>query len=190
MACAIIPGMIARLFSGVVQGIRGELVAVELEASPGLPDFSAIGSSDPIVKEAKHRVTSALRSIGEDLPPRKIIVNLAPASLPKRGTAFDLPIAIAILQANGKIDPLTTSETCLLGELALDGALRPCRGVIPVGMTAMMNGISSLIIPSQNSEEASCLPNLDIYVADHLKQVVDHFRGKEELPKVKNNSIR
>ncbi|HLB59912.1 MAG TPA: magnesium chelatase domain-containing protein, partial [Bdellovibrionota bacterium] len=177
-------GMVSHVHSGVIIGIKGALVTVEVESTPGLPEFAALGSNDPVVKESKHRITSALRAINVPLPPRKIIVNLAPAGLPKRGTAFDLSIAMALLHSAGEIHPNSTVETLFLGELALDGTLRPCSGVIPIGMTALLHGLTSMIVPVENSEEAACLPHLNVYVAHHLSEVLAHCKGEKCLEKV------
>lgn len=176
--------MISQVTSGTVLGIQGELVTVEVETSAGLPEFSSLGSTDPIIKESRYRIASALRSINIDTPPKRIIVNLAPATLPKRGTNFDLPIAIALLIATGEISQESTSDIVMVGELALDGSLRPIRGIIPIGMRSIVQGIKELIIPAENGEEASTLPNIDVFVANHILEVIQHLQGIKNLKKV------
>lgn len=176
--------MISHVTSGTVLGIQGELITVELETSTGLPDFAALGANDPIIKESRHRIFSALRSLDLEIPSKRIIVNLAPATLPKRGTNFDLPIAIALLISTRVIVQETTADIVMVGELALDGSLRGIRGVIPIGMRAIVQGIKALIIPSENGIEASTLPNIEVFVASHLIEVIEHLRGEKELKRV------
>jgi len=180
--------MIAQVTSGTVLGIQGELVTVELETSTGLPEFSALGANDPIIKESRHRIASALRSLNLNIPPKRIIVNLAPATLPKKGGNFDLPIAIALLIATGHIRQEFVNDFVMVGELALDGSLRGVRGIIPIGMRSVVQGVRSLIIPAENSVEASTLPNIEVYAANHIVEVIKHFRGEEKLKRVKQIS--
>ncbi|OGQ34177.1 MAG: hypothetical protein A3F16_00190 [Deltaproteobacteria bacterium RIFCSPHIGHO2_12_FULL_43_9] len=177
--------MIAQVTSGTVLGIQGELVTVELETSPGLPEFSALGANDPIIKESRHRIASALRALDIDIPSKRIIVNLAPATLPKRGTNFDLPIAIALLISTGQIDQESIADVVMVGELSLDGGLRGIRGVIPIGMRSILQGVKTLIIPAENGAEASTLPNIEVFAASHLIEVIEHLRGGQSLHRIK-----
>src|SRR3989338_945253 len=124
--------MLSKVFSCATFGIDAFPVEVEVDISRGIPSFSTVGLPDNAVKESKDRVRAAVRNSGYTFPPKRITVNLAPANIKKEGTTFDLPVAIAILKAEGVIKSQALSECMIIGELSLDGSIKPVRGVLPV----------------------------------------------------------
>ena len=150
---------LARTNSVALSGLAGELITVEIDISDGLPNFSLLGLPDAALNESKDRVRAAIVNCGQVWPNRKITVSLTPAWLPKSGSAFDLPIAISLLVANGlqfKID-----ELVFVGELSLDGTLRETKGVLPALICAYKNGIKRAIIPRANLVEAKLIPEIE-----------------------------
>src|SRR5581483_5488975 len=141
--------MLAKIWSAAVKGIEGYPILVELDLSNGLPKFTTVGLPDSEVKESQERVASALRNSGFDFPPRRVTVNLAPAQWRKRGTQFDLPVALGLLAATGQV-PVGEwmSRYCFLGELALDGAVRPVPGVLPMAASTRGRGLGGVVVSS------------------------------------------
>ena len=161
-------------------GIHARSVAVEVHLSNGLPSFSIVGLAETAIKESKDRVRSAIINSQFDFPCRRIVVNLAPANLPKNGSGFDLPIALAILAASGQIplEPLATHE--FIGELALNGNLRGISGIIPVVLAAHRDQ-QQVIIPQGNALEASLTEHPGVYCADSLLQICDYLSQNKSL---------
>lgn len=174
--------MVCKVISGGISGIDGYLVSVEVDTSNGLPDFNIVGLADAAVREAKERVKSAIRNSGYFIAPKKTVVNLAPASLKKEGSVYDLAIAVGILGAAGIIPINPFEGTMFLGELSLDGKIRPVRGVLPIAVSAKEFGLKRIVLPVENSEEALLVNGVDIYVVSSLKEtaklLVDNFRIK------------
>ena len=165
-------------------GLDAPLVCVEVHLSNGLPGLCIVGLPETTVKESRERVRSALLTSGFEFPARRITLNLAPADLPKQGGRFDLPIALALLTASGQLDATQKLQRVeCVGELALDGHLRPIRGVLPAAMAAARAG-NTLIVPSANASEASLAPDLTLLAANHLSEVVAHLSGKQRLVRV------
>lgn len=162
--------MYAQTFSGTVHGIDGMIVTVEVDLSNGLPHFEVVGLGGSAVKEARDRVRASLRNGGFAFPMQRITVNLAPADLRKEGSAFDLAIALGILCASGQI-PKPTMRLLILGELALDGSLRPIPGVLPILLEARQRGFTHVVLPEANREEAS-LVDLVVLSARTLQEAV------------------
>jgi len=180
--------MLSRVISCAVQGIDAYLLNIEVDIARGLPTFSTVGLPDAAVRESKDRVVAAVRNSGFDFPPRRITVNLAPADTKKEGVSFDLPIAVGVLAAKGDIKG-DISGYCLIGELALDGTLRPVKGVLPVAASLKKHGISRLILPEENALEASVVKELDIFPASSLKQVAGFLSGKTAIDPYKSKEI-
>lgn len=174
--------MFAKVLSAAVVGLDGVLVEVETDILSGLPAFNIVGLPDKAVEEARERVRSAIKNSGGDLPGRRITVNLAPADLPKEGPSFDLPIAISILQASGQLDA-RMEDAIFLGELSLDGSLRPTRGVLPMVLLAKEKGVKRVFIPPQNVGEASIVEGIDIFPVDHMKRLYLYLAGHIEMEK-------
>lgn len=165
--------MVVQMNCGMVSGITGEIVHVETDVSNGLPVFNMIGYLSSEVKEARERVRTAIKNSGFRLLSKRISVNLSPADLRKSGTYFDLAIAIGILAAYGEIRIQNSEETILIGELSLNGDLKPVNGILPIVMCAKINGMKRCIIPMENVSEARLIEGIDMIGADCLKEVVD-----------------
>nr|WP_317259792.1 magnesium chelatase domain-containing protein [Kocuria atrinae] len=142
----------ARTKSVALVGLDGHVVDVEADIGHSLPAFSIIGLPDQAVNESRERIRAAARNAGVKLPARKITVNLSPATLPKRGSHFDVAVVMAVLTAHGAIQ--AASDTVYLAELGLDGSLRPVRGVLPAVHAAVLNGHSTVVVARENYEEA------------------------------------
>ncbi len=173
--------MLAKVLSATVVGIDAILVDVEVDIAQGLPQFATVGLPDGAVKESKDRVKAALKNSGYDFPARRITANLAPADLKKEGAAFDLPISIGILAATGAITGDRLNRYILLGELSLDGSLKPVRGALPVAVAARQAGLSGVIVPAENAAEAAVVEGVAVLPATTLSDVVQFLRGELEL---------
>lgn len=173
--------MLARIYSRARLGLQAPQVTVEVHLSPGLPAFSLVGLAETTVREARERVRSALLNCGFDFPDRKIIVNLAPADLPKEGGRFDLPIAIGILVASGQLKPDAVQQMEFCGELSLAGELRPVVGEIPLALAAR-DAHRQLMLPADNAQSALQVPDVQVFGASHLLQVHAHLQQHQLLP--------
>ncbi len=169
--------MLAKVYSGTVYGIDGFIVDVEIDISSGLPSFNIVGLPDTAVKESKERVSSAIRNSGFDFPSKKITVNLAPADIKKEGAGFDLAIALGILAASGQISVEEVKKYYVIGELALDGSIRPVKGVLPLALKLAEENSKDLIVPFQNVKETA-VTKINSYPVQTLKEVV-MFLNKE-----------
>lgn len=174
--------MLAKVLSATVVGIDAILVDVEVDIAQGLPQFATVGLPDGAVKESKDRVKAALKNSGYDFPAKRITANLAPADLKKEGSAFDLPISIGILAATGVITGERLNRYILLGELSLDGSLKPVRGALPVAVAARKAGLSGLILPPENASEAAVVEGIDVLAAHTLADVVQFLRNENDIP--------
>ncbi|MDO6443558.1 YifB family Mg chelatase-like AAA ATPase [Marinobacter sp. 2_MG-2023] len=172
--------MLAVVHSRASIGVSAPEVTVEVHLSGGLPALSIVGMPETGVRESRERVRSALLNAGFEFPARRITINLAPADLPKEGGRFDLPIALGILAASGQIPTESLSSCEFLGELSLDGALRPLKGVLPAVLAARKEG-RSLLIPNANAEEAALASQDDVLAAGHLLAVCEHLCGRARL---------
>ena len=172
--------MLAKVLSVAVLGIDAYPVEVEVDVSRGLPSFSTVGLPDNAVKESKERVRSAIKNSGYTFPAKRITVNLAPADIKKEGTAFDLPVAVAMLKAEGLVKSESVADYFILGELSLDGTIKPVRGALPAAVSAKKLD-KSLILPVQNSEEAALVDGVDVFGADTLSGLVEFLNGAREI---------
>ncbi len=172
--------MIARAHTVAFQGVDARPVEVQCAVSPGLPAFSIVGLPDKAVSEARDRVRSALTSMAIALPSKRIIINLSPADLPKEGSHFDLPIAVALLSALEIIPSDAAESAVALGELSLDGSLVPVVGALPAAMTAAAEE-RMLLCPSASSAEAAWVDATQVIGAEPLADVVRHFSGQAPL---------
>ena len=173
--------MIATVHTGSLTGIEAQAVLVEISQARGLPGFDIVGLPEAALRESRVRVMAAISNSGFQLPDRHFIVNLAPADLRKSGASFDLAIAIALLCACGMCRADELEHTLLLGELSLDGKLRPVRGVLAHLRSARRQGLSRAIIPSADARWATLLPDIRVRSAHTLRQVVEHFEGVDTL---------
>jgi magnesium chelatase family protein len=167
--------LLAQVTSGAVLGVEAYLVQVEVDLANGLPSMSVVGLPESAVREGRERVTAALNNAGFIVPPRRIIVNLAPADIRKDGSAFDLPLAIGVLAASGAFPEGALDGTCIVGELGLDGEVRPVRGVLPVALRCRASGIGTLVVPAGNAPEAAAVDGVDVLPARTLTDLVLHL---------------
>lgn len=170
--------MITKVNTGTVSGLDGCRVIVEADFSNGLPAFEVVGLPDATVREAKERVRSALKNSGFDFPPKRAVINLAPADLKKEGTQFDLPIAISVLCCTGQLK-VNTDEYMFVGELGLSGELRRINGALSLAKCAAENGIKKIIVPVSNAPEASLEGGVEVFGARCLSDVYKHLLGEE-----------
>jgi magnesium chelatase family protein len=174
--------MLAQVTSGALIGIDAYPVEVEVDIAQGLPQFATVGLPEGAVKESKDRVKSAIKNSGYDFPARRITINLAPADIRKEGTAFDLPIAIGLLSATGIVNNEQLKHYILLGELSLDGRVKPIHGVLPIAVAARSWGDYALILPQENAEEGAIVAGPDIYPVSDLGEAVALINGELERP--------
>ena len=177
--------MLSKVKTMSLEGLNGYLVEIQSDVSGGLPSFDIVGLPDIRVKEAKERVRTAIKNCGCEFPSRKILVNLAPADKKKEGTFFDLPIAIGILIAIEQICEVQDIEnTCILGELSLDGKINKVNGILPMCIEAKNLGIKKVIIPKENSKEAQIIKDLKIIPVENLKDVIDYLNDELEIEEI------
>ena len=179
--------MLARVLSSAVMGIDAYIVEVELDISDGLPAFATVGLPDNAVKESRERVTAAIKNSGFYFPPSRITANLAPADVRKEGSAFDLPIALGVMAATGQIQTDNFDRTLVLGELALDGSIRPVHGCLPMAAIAKENQFKGVILPKANAKEAAVIDDLAVYPVESLQEVVAHLNGQDTIPPFQYN---
>ncbi|MBI2450945.1 MAG: YifB family Mg chelatase-like AAA ATPase [Parcubacteria group bacterium] len=183
--------MLAKIFSSAIVGLDAELVEVEIDITPGLHVFHIVGLPDKAIEESRERIASAIKHIGAK-PPHKnnqrVIVNLAPADIRKEGPAYDLPIALGYLLASeqAKFDH---QGRMFLGELALDGKIRPIYGALSAAELAKKIGIKQLILPKENAREASLVEGIDVFGVENLIELIDWLEGRLNLASVKNESF-
>ena len=171
--------MISKVQSAACLGIHAYPVQIEVDVTTGLPQLVVVGLPDAGIKESRERIRSAIRNSGYRFPPEKITINLAPADIKKEGPAFDLPMAVGILAASGIIPVQNLQPFVFLGELALDGSLRPLRGAIAI--TSSLKDSKYFILPSENAKEASLEKKAAIYPVKSLKEVIQFLRGEKEI---------
>jgi magnesium chelatase family protein len=155
---------------------------VEVDAAKGLPSMSVVGLAESSVREGRERVSAALSNSGFRMPPRRVTVNLAPADIRKDGSAFDLPLALGLLGASGYVGMDRLRGACVVGELGLDGEVRPVRGVLSIAMRCRHEGLRTLIVPPANAREASVVEGLEVLAAPALLDVVGYLEGRRALP--------
>ncbi len=178
--------MLSKILSGAVEGIDGYIVTVEVDLASGFPSFTTVGLPDAAVKESKERVAAAIRNSGFDFPIKRTTVNLAPASIKKEGPSFDLPIAVGILSAAGSLKQNAQErlkKIAIIGELALDGTLRPIKGILPIAIELKSMEIEAVILPSHNTAEAAVIEGINVYGAKNLKETISFLNDELEIPK-------
>ena len=179
--------MLAKVLSSAVIGIDAFIVEVEVDITSGLPTFTTVGLPEASVKESKERVKSAINNSGYRFPDDRITVNLAPANIKKEGTGFDLPIALGILTATGIAPQEIVSKYLVLGELSLDGRIKPVKGSLPMAIAAKSSGHTGIIVPYDNSREASVVEEISVLPVKTLSQLVNFFRGFTQIKPMKTN---
>jgi magnesium chelatase family protein len=173
--------MLAKVNSAALYGIDALLVEVEIDLAAGLPQLATVGLAEGAVRESKDRIRAAVKNCGYSFPTKKITVNLAPADIKKEGSAYDLPMAVGILAAEGSVQKERLREYLLMGELSLDGEIKPIRGALPVAVAAKREGLKGIILPDTNSREAAVIPGIEVLGAQRLPQVVEYLNGENSL---------
>jgi magnesium chelatase family protein len=176
--------MLARVLSSAVFGIDAYVVDVEVDIAQGLPAFATVGLPEGAVKESKDRVKAAIKNCGYDFPSRRITVNLAPADIKKEGTAFDLPMAIGILAATEIVPKGKLNHYFILGELSLDGQVKPIKGTLSIAVAARDRGFSGILLPRGNSKEAAVVKGIDVLPLDTLSDCVEFLNGRLHIDPV------
>ncbi|WP_181307786.1 YifB family Mg chelatase-like AAA ATPase [Rufibacter sp. XAAS-G3-1] len=176
--------MLVKTFGSAVQGVNAFTITIEVNVSPGTKYFM-VGLPDNAIKESEQRIESALKHHGYRMPRQKVVINMAPANVRKEGSAYDLPIALGILAAS---DQLLTSELenyLIMGELALDGEVRPVKGVLPIAIQARKEGFKGFILPKQNAQEAAIVNNLEVIGVSNLKEAINFLSGNLSIEPLK-----
>lgn len=184
--------MLAIIKSMALHGLNGYLVSIQVDISAGMPYFEIVGLPDASVKESKERVKTAIKNSGIEILSRRMVVNLAPANTKKEGSSFDLAIAVGILIASENIKLTTINqlskedfiqETIFIGELSLDGTIEKINGILPICMEAKKLGIKRIILPKENTKEASLIKGIEIVSASNLKEVMRFLKNEIKIPK-------
>lgn len=179
--------MLSIIETMTLHGLEGYLVEVQVDVSPGMPNWDVVGLPDASVKEAKERVRTAIRNSGFEFQSRKIVVNLAPANTKKEGPLFDLPIAVGILMNFGYIKRQFFNKTIFVGELSLDGKINNAKGILPICIEAKKMGIRKIILPRENSKEAAIVNGLEVIGVGTLDELVQYLNGEIIIEKTRTN---
>ena len=174
--------VLAKVLSSTLLGVDAHPVEVEVDLAYGLPVFTTVGLPDAAVRESRDRVKAAMVNSGFAFPSRRITVNLAPAHLRKAGTAFDLPIALGLLQAAGHVESEMLSRYQVVGELSLDGRVKAVAGVLPMAVGATASGAAGMVVPLENAAEAAVVDGVPVFGVETLAQAVGFFNGTTTLP--------
>ena len=184
--------MLVKTFASAVQGVEAQTITVEVNAGgnvmAGKQFYDLVGLPDNAVKEGFARIQAAIRNISYNMPRLKLVVNMAPADIRKEGSAYDLPIAIGILGATKQISDEKLSEYLIMGELALDGGLRPIKGALPIAIQARREGYKGIILPKENASEAAIVDNLEVYGIQNLREAVAFLDGTLDLQPEEHNT--
>jgi magnesium chelatase family protein len=174
--------MLASVYSCAVIGLDGVIVQVEVDTGQGMPGgMDIVGLPDSAVQESRQRVQAAIKNIGLVYPRRRLVVNLAPATVRKEGPTYDLPIAIGVLIYAGLLPPNALQDAMIVGELSLDGTVRHARGVLPMAATARQEGFKRFFVPRADAAEAALIPDLEVIAVDTLAQLYRHLIGREPI---------
>lgn len=179
--------MLVKTFGSTILGIDAITITIEVNIDQGV-NFMLVGLPDSAVKESHQRIESALKYIGLKLPGKKIVINMAPADIRKEGSAYDLPIAIGILAASQQIKHERVSRFVVMGELSLDGLLKPLKGALPMAIQARKEGFEGIIVPKSNVMEAAIVDKIDVFGAEGLQEVISIFNGDAGIQPVKVNT--
>ncbi|MFT4525502.1 MAG: magnesium chelatase family protein, partial [Bacteroidia bacterium] len=172
--------MLVKTFGSAVYGVDANLITIETNIVSGV-GFFMVGLPDNAVKESQHRIQAALKNNGYRIPGKSITINMAPADIRKEGSAYDLTIATGILAASEQIIPTEVHKYMIMGELSLDGGVRPIKGVLPIAIKAREEGFKGFILPTANAKEAAIVDDLEVFGVDSVKDVIEFFNGDKEL---------
>ncbi len=179
--------MLSKVLSSTLIGIDGFKIIVEVDISQGLPAFDIVGLPDSAVKESKDRVRTAIKNSNINMPVKRVTINLAPANIRKEGPAFDLPIAVGILACIEAIKEDSFKDTMIIGELSLDGSVKPVNGVLPMLHTGKELGIKKYIVPYDNIDEAGLVSDINVIGIKNLSELIDHLNGKNIIKPININ---
>ncbi len=177
-----------KTYGSAVYGVDAKTITAEVSPGgplqQGQPGYALVGLPDSAVREGYMRIEAALKSIGMPIPRIRIIINLAPADIRKEGSHYDLTLAIGLLAATGQIPHKQVGDYIIMGELSLDGVLRPIKGALPIAIQAKKEGFKGFILPKANAREAAIVKGLEVYGAEHVTEVIDHFSGYKKLERI------
>ena len=173
--------MLTRVYSGATIGVDARMIEVETNMLSGMPKYFLVGLPDRAVNEASYRIEGALKNSEANFPRGRVTVNLAPADIPKEGSAFDLPIAVGLLTVSGQIGTTRLENTLMIGELSLDGKLRPVKGVLPIAVEAQKRGLENIVVPAENGPEAAVVKGIRVFPFEELIEVMDWLDGNGEF---------
>ena len=176
--------MLTKTFGSAVQGVNAYTITIEVVVGAGT-NFFVVGLPDNAIKESQQRIEAALKFRGYRMPRTKVVVNMAPADIRKEGAAYDLPIALGILHASQQLMTERLSDYIIMGEMSLDGDLRPIKGVLPIAIQARKEGFKGIILPKENAEEAAIVNNLDVIAVGSMQEAIDFFEGRFEIKPTK-----
>ena len=176
--------LLSKLYSAAIFGVEAFIVEIEVDIHPGLPSFNIVGLPDTAVQESRERVRAAIKNSEFEFPMQRITVNLAPADIKKEGPIFDLSIALAILVASKQVKPDLSNEYLIMGELSLDGSIKPVSGVLPIALMAKTIGRIKLLIPKANAKEAGIIKELKVFPVNSLCEVIEFLNKKISIEPV------
>ena len=172
--------MLVKSYAASVQGISATVITIEVNCTKGI-QFFLVGLPDVAVRESHERIISALQVSGYKFPRNRIVINMAPADIRKEGSSYDLPLAIGILAAAEELDASRLGHYMMMGELSLDGSLKPVKGILPIAIKAREEGFKGFIVPKQNAREAAVVNDLDVYGVSTIKEVIEFIAGRRDL---------
>jgi magnesium chelatase family protein len=175
--------MLIKTYGSAVFGVNAATITIEVNVDRGA-QLAIVGLPDSAIKEAQQRIRAALSNSGYELPIRNITINMAPADLRKEGTAYDLPLAVGLLGATGAFSSERLEQYIMMGELSLDGSLRPIRGSLPIAIQAQKEGFKGILLPALNAEEAGIVEGFEVYGVNHISEVIGFFSGTESLKQI------
>ena len=180
--------MLSKSYASAVHGVEAQTITVEVNAggnvAAGKQMYWLVGLPDNAVKEGWQRIEASIKNIGLQVPRVKLVVNLAPADIRKEGSSYDLPIAMGILASTGQVSATELDKVLFMGELALDGALRPIKGALPIAIQARKEGFKSFILPKENAREAAIVNGIAVYGIENLREAIDFMNGDVEMKPV------
>lgn len=184
--------MLVKTYASVVQGVDAQTITIEVNAGGNVPagskHYHLVGLPDKAVMESYQRIEAAIKNIKFRFPRLKLVINMAPADIKKEGSSYDLPIALGVLASTQQMDSEKLGDYVMMGEMALDGGLRPIRGALPIAIQARKEKFKGIIVPKENAKEAAIVNDLDVYGIENLKEAVDFFNGDIELTPTKLNT--
>lgn len=172
--------MLVKTYGSAIHGISAITITIEVSVEQGV-SFTLVGLPDSAVRESQQRIHSALLQSGYRIPQRRVVINMAPADIKKEGAAYDLPLAIGLLAADSQMKTECLDRFVIMGELSLDGSLRPIRGALPMAIEARKHHYKGIILPKDNAREAAIVNNLEVYGADNIKQVIGFLNGESTI---------